>query len=65
MSLFLFLTFLLLFILLLLLLFITIPLSFDCCDEEISLFVGKIKEILILILILDSEYPGFGHRDGG
>lgn len=26
-------------------------LFFGCCDEEISLFVGPVKEILILILI--------------
>ena len=36
--------------LLLVLLFITIPLSFGCSDEEISLFVGQIKGILILLL---------------
>ena len=29
-------------------LFITIPLSFGCCDEEMFLFLGQIKEILIL-----------------
>ena len=28
---------------------IIIPLSFDCCDEDISLFAGQVKEILILI----------------
>ena len=31
---------------------ITVPLSFGCCDKEMSLFVGQIKEILILNLIL-------------
>ena len=42
-----------LFIILLLLLFITVPLSY--CDEEIYLFAGQIKEILILIPILINE----------
>ena len=36
--------FIVLFSLLILLLFIIIPLSFGCCDEEISPFVGQIKE---------------------
>lgn len=34
---------------------IIIPLSFGCRDEEISPFVGQIKEILILILILSQS----------
>ena len=32
------------FLLLILLLFIIIPLSFGCCDEEMSPFVGQVKE---------------------
>lgn len=44
--------FIVLFIVLVLLLFITIPMSFGCWDEEMSLFARQMKEILTLTLTL-------------
>ena len=38
------------FLLLILLLFIIIPLSFGCCDEEMSPFVGQVKEFWFWLL---------------